>query len=69
MCPLTSLKMITRTAGCNMVISGWVWSIVKDFHFFRKELGLGSPKKDEHDQSHGISGGRACKNVGSTICY
>ena len=50
-----------------MVISGWVWSTVADFNFFRKELG--SPKKDEHDPNHGISGVRAYKDVGSTICY
>ena len=45
MCPLslTSLRMITHTAKCNMVISGWVWSTVEDSHFFRKELA--SPKK------------------------
>ena len=30
--------MIKRNAGCNMVISGWVWSTVEDFHFSRKEL-------------------------------
>ena len=53
--------MVTRTAGCNMVISGWVCSTVEDFHFFRKKLG--SPKKDEHDQNHGISEGRAFKNI------
>ena len=67
MCPLTSLRMIMRTTGCNMVISGWMWSTVEDFHFSRRELG--GPKKDEHDQNHGITGGRAYKNFDSTICY
>ena len=51
---------------CNMVISKWMWLTVEDFHFFRKELG--SRKKDKHDLNHGISGGRAYKNIGSTIC-
>ena len=56
-----------RTTGCNMVISRWMWSTVEDFHFSRRELG--GMKKDEHDQNHGITGGRAYKNFDSTICY
>ena len=61
MCPLTSLRMITLTAKCNIVISGWVWSLFYD--------GVRKFEKNENDQNHGISGGRAYKNVGSTICY
>ena len=35
--------------------------------FFIKELGR--PKKDENDQNHDISGGKAYKNIASTVCY
>ena len=54
--------MVTRTAGCKMIISGWVYSIVRKFlTFFIKELGR--PKKDENDPNHGISGGKAYKTI------
>ena len=47
--------MVTRTAGCNMVISRWVWSTVGKFQtFFRNELGC--RKKAITDQNHDISG-------------
>ena len=59
-CPITPLRMVRCTAGCNMVISGWVWSIVGKFlTSFRKELGR--PEKSITDQNH-ISGGRV-KNI------
>ena len=52
--------MVTRTAGCNMVISGWVRSAVGKFQtFFRNELGR--RKKAITDQNHEISGGRVQK--------
>ena len=59
-CPITPLRMVRCTAGCNMVISGWVWSIVgKYLTSFRKELGR--PEKSITDQNHDISGGRVQK--------
>ena len=60
--------MVTRTAGCDVVTSIWVCSTVGKFlTFFIKELGR--PKKDENDPNHGISGGKAYKNIASTVCY
>ena len=51
-----------------MIISSWVCSaVVKFLTFFSKELGR--PKKDENDQNHDISGGKAYKNIASTVCY
>ena len=52
--------MVTRTAGCNMAISGWVRSAMGKFQtFFRNELGR--RKKAITDQNHEISGGRVQK--------
>ena len=52
--------MVVRTAGYNMVISGWVRSTVGKFQtFFRNELGR--QKKAKADQNHEISGGRVQK--------
>ena len=60
MCPITPLRMVTRTAGCNMVISGWVRLTVGKFQtFFRNELGR--RKKVITDKNHEISGGRVQK--------
>ena len=59
-CPITPLRMVRRTAGCNMVVSGWVWSTVGKFlTSFRKELGR--RKKAITDQNHDISGGKVQK--------
>ena len=59
-CPITPLRMVRRTAGCNMVISGWVWSIVRKFvTSFRKELGR--PEKSITGQNHDIGGSRVQK--------
>ena len=59
-CPITPLRMVRCTAGCNMVISGWVGSTVGKFQtFFRNELGR--RKKAITDQNHEVSGGRVQK--------
>ena len=58
--PITPMRMVMHTAGCNMVISRWVWSTVGKFQtFFRNELGR--LKKVKTDQNHEIKWGRVQK--------
>ena len=46
---MTPLRMVTRTAGCDMVTSSWVCSTVGKFlTFFIKELG------DENDPNQNM---------------
>ena len=60
MCPIKPLRMVTRTAVYNMVISGWMQLTVGKFQsFFRNELGR--RKKAITDQNYEISGGRVQK--------
>ena len=44
-----------------------VFDCGKVSNFFIKKLGR--LKKDENDPNHGISRGKAYKNIASTVCY